>query len=669
MQTIPSLLKRQTGSDSDIILGTRALTERRREAARDAARRALSHAHLGQDNIAFHVSLEEYRVSIRRLCELFPNLSRWQVERDVLPEEFRSPQLSILGLPETRLPFSLYGGWENPVLEGLIPEYIVDDGGKGSLAMMISRMLDRFVESGFPLEEISPFFRPAVARLHECDVGGTGYAHEVIASACELAEQYCSTYIAGKSNHLKRSIHKNIPTTTGVPLSENTPSHPISKKPPRGGGVTRFLRGSAALRLGIDPFSCNLPPRLTLKPASEILAEPPKGKEICVNALLSNMGTVLRIGSETKYTHPGLLGMEFTKAECERAAASASTAYQMVCEPTGKGLAIDDTSGALSSSDAFREACGSSDGASIMRLALERGAIEARAAHLASKYGVPKPLEQAEMDLEAAFAYIEEYQNFPDKPSEALRSVRRMRQLSNMGGNMDKTPYELALLALDERMDKNEVSKTLIPERTSVPPEHQTPIPRPSPIPVDLLAPQEDAEPAWGIDVDDKSALPLAQALLDVVLPEEAPESADGITDDITIDVAEPEDGPAEQEDAPEPETKPRGAPLPDFDFPFSNAVYDSDLEKILPLKTGPDGSPDERATLVRRVARALVTYKLHGFDDANIDGRCLGAVRLLRAEYSPAAVLEYANAIVDGKGPEAGEAAIYQEAEAGLAA
>ncbi len=660
------------------LIGRQVLVERRRAVAREAALRAIADIPLGPGSREFCDSLEIYRCSMRSLLALFPERRIWELEREILPEEVLAPRLSLFGLPETAVPFSLYGDWENPTLEGMIRAHLVDDGRAGSCSILLARMLDRFTESSLPLENIGGFYRPAAAHLRAFDRARRDYLEEVLAVACALADQFFSTYPSGKSNHLKSSIHKSISTKTGVHLSE---IHSSSSRPKKSGPCSspaRYLRGSAVLRLGLDPLAGPLPPEYGWRARLPGFEKPARLKVPDVGFLISVsiMRPVLRSGSETRYSHPALPGMEFGPAQCGAAAAAAVAAGRKIARmpapsaPVAEGATISDS---LCASEEFRKAFDSEDFEAQMSIALVAGAIRERAAQVAERFSSADPIRQASDDLDTAFSYVEEYLNFPDNPAMALRSVRRMLELSRKVEFQHLSPYELALIALDERLERKETPKTLIPERTSAPPPADAQIPRAPPLPADLIqVAEEGEEPTQEIALAPEEPAPAETAGAGQA-PEET--EVEEPTEEIQIDVEEPEDEAAppwagEPEvagPAVAPEDEPEKAALPKFDFPFPNSVYDTNLEKILPPKTGPDGLPDEKATLVRRVARALVTYRMHDFHDGNIDARCLGSVQSLRKAYSPAAALACAEAIVDGHGSAPQEEGAA-ESEAGAA-
>jgi serine/threonine protein phosphatase PrpC len=90
---------------------------------------------------------------------------------------------------------------------------------------------------------------------------------------------------------------------------------------------------------------------------------------------------------------------------------------------------------------------------------------------------------------------------------------------------------------------------------------------------------------------------------------------------------------------------------LPKFDFPFGNMAIDPGLESYLDSaypKHDPSGKAIPRNSLIRKVSRALFRYTRYGFEDKDIDPRCIHSVTLLRESFSPQLAGTLAQTLVD---------------------
>ncbi|MFH0884719.1 MAG: protein phosphatase 2C domain-containing protein [Candidatus Micrarchaeota archaeon] len=387
----------------------------------------------------------------------------------------------------------------------------------------------------------------------------------------------------------------------------------------------RFIRTSVSGSMGIFPGDLSLNPLLGARlglPGFDTIIRSENVKEIATrDELLEGMSIVIRSGKPEHFSHPSLPGMEFGSEQIDSAVLIAFAAQVKLAGGESEFPLISYVAQAVKSLGAIEEygaACGVKDRKTQMSLALVAYTIELRAKELSEKFSIHDSHEQAAKDVETARSYVEEYRNPPSAPGIVLRGVRRMKELAKEGGYFDISDFELALAVIDQEHMKREPLSTLRPPPGSLSQVPPSAIPQPTPMPSDLAPPEE--LPAKVAPTKPEPAAPAEAA---------APEV------------------PAATAPAPVPQAQVVAEPpseLPVFDFPFPNSIFDKDLEPILPPKT------DKRNVIIRKVARALISYKLYGIDDENIDPRCLGAVRSLKISYSQAAVLDFATSIVDGK-------------------
>ncbi len=615
---------------------------------------------------------ERYREAIMSLAGQSPGKEPWQVERELLPDVIANPLVRFAGLPESRLPFSLLGGWINRRLEAALDDAVPQNGKRSSYLRLISRILDRYVESFFPMERIPDFYRPAVLFLHRVSGRPGAYESMVIEQAGPLADAAILSLLTENANLLKMSSHKNIHIQTGVHLSEQHSSpyrNPASKAGFNHG--KRFIGPSVSGSLGIDVRTQNLHPvlgaRLGLPAFDRILAAKTEKEYPAKDEVLECMQYVMRTGKPPAHSHPDIPGMEFSPAQCGMAADLVIAAQKKLAKDDSclDALPAEALNAALfiSAMRPFREACGKKDGRAQLRIALEALAVELRVKELSVRFGLEDAGEQAQKDIEMARNFVDEYRSPPDNPEMVLRSVKRMRQLADTAECADMSDYEIALMVVDERHRKKEPLSTIRPPSdSSLPPVPEEPrLPRPSALPADLQEPSDDVIPAG--DEALPSGVETPEVEIDVDLDSLGPDSAaQAYGDEAEAGPTEPvavaplaaareaaaETGPAAElaaesaHAAPKPQIA-EAAPLPKFDFPFQNSPLDPGLEPILPPKT------DGRNTLIRRVARALVFYKLSNYAQESIDARCVAAVNRLKANYSSQAALDFATAIVDG--------------------
>ncbi len=635
----------------------------------------------GPDSVEYAAAMLEYRMALERLSSLIPGHELWQIERQALPEDLRDQRVTIPGLPESTIPFSILGCWVNERLEEELKREVPKNGRQSSYVKLVSRILDRYVQSFFPAEKIPEFFRASVEKLQAARGQKDRYPALVIRCARPLAETAVLSLITENTNPFKMSSHKSIRKQTGVHLAEkHSSSHKNRAASTPCGYGKRFLGTSVSGRMGLFPDTSEVRPlhgqRLGIPGFDRIVGEQNMRDIPSAEELQQGMPVVLRSGKEARHSHPGLSGMEFSKEQSEIAAMVAIAAQAQLSgadlpsQLSGDGLKLAAT---VADSDGFADACRSKDRRAQMKIALEALAVEMRALDLIEKFNIDTPYEQALKDVEMARSFVLEYRN-PPGAAMVLRSVRRMLELSKQPECYDLSDFELALMAIDERYAKKEPLETMKPPAPSLVPAAPD-IPRPSQVPSDLAASIED-EAAAEAGAPEGSEVEAAEVTDEAVAAAEE-EPDEGVTEPIVVtpqeaEAAAPEAAPAaaaeeasvqapeETQAAEEPALTPEGpeeteatiesAPaeaaseLSKFSFPFPNQIFDTELEPLLPPKT------DKRNGLIRLVARALVSYRTFGYDEENIDPRCVDAVRALRADYSRQAALDYATAIVDGQ-------------------
>lgn len=614
-------------------------------------------------------AFERYEGILRRVAEGYPDEDLLEVERHSIPPSILNQPVCVPGLPKCTVPVSFLG-WQNPELESALDRLAPQNGVRTGYARLIARILDRYVQSSFPVEGVGEFYRHSVLTLHTI-IGHAGLYED---TAVALAKQLAQTLPLSdtENNPLKTPVHKSIPKETGVHLSEKNPSSQrriIGRA--HGGFGKRHIGPSVAGGMGLLADTRNIHPllgaRLGIPGCDEALRMrairdlPKKGE------LTECLSVVVRTGRPETYAHPALSGMEFSGDTCRTAVLIAFAAQSKLAGDDSAFPALlpgeSRPAKALSQLPEYRMACETKDRARQMSIALEACALEARAMDISVRFGITDSYSQAAKDIETARSYVEEYNSPPENPSMVLRGVRKMQELARTAECQDSPAFELALLAIDERHKKSEPLATIKPPEGAAPPATEFSIPKPAPLPKDLAAGEEIAAPEpEAAAAGDSGGLPLSgleqesadgvgvpaseaadnadmlkAALAYAASPQPAPQDAVALAE--PAHEAPAQAGPAPQEAAPAKQD----AGLPVFDFPFPNSVMDAALEPLLPPKT------DKRNALIRKVSRALVSYINYRYDDVNIDTRCLEAVQSLKASYSQAAIVAFATAIVDG--------------------
>ncbi len=426
-----------------------------------------------------------YLSALERLSHLRPGVPLWRLERMALPPGLRDPEVEVLGLPRTRLPFSPGDLWPAEPTER---ELAIRLSGEGHsvYARQLARMLDRMVLSGQPPSDFGEPYRPYVAKLAS-GAGRSSYSYygDLAAAASALARLLVPAIARRNANLLKMSSHKDICTKTGDALAEpdpdKRPSFIRDKKVPL--RVADIRVGATMLsRLGMESGSDEVIDSISQSwglPMRECSFPPARpGRE----ELLSSLSFHISAGGTT-YSHPDLPGMEFSEEQIGSALRLLSAAGLMEgpeeaeAEPLALGMLtqLRGTSGEPEAKAAIRCAL-------IVVMTMDRaGGIRS------ADQSVEDACLQAAEDVKAATSMVSQFRAEraapnPEPHMVAVR-VRRMLQLSReMPGS---SPFDLAISVIDE-MRRDRVSLHTLAPASSL---NEPPVQIPSSGKVPIIAP------------------------------------------------------------------------------------------------------------------------------------------------------------------------------------
>ncbi len=584
--------------------------------------------------------------ALKRLSTLRPGIPLWQLERMALPRELTEPEVEILGLPRTRLPFSIGDVWPRVQLERELASRIAGNGDS-VFSRQLARMLDRMVLSGLPPEDFGEFYRPAVSRLALS--GGHDsfhYYRDLITNARALAHLVMPVLAARNASIINMSSHKDICTKTGDALAEPKPderrSYIRDKNPPL--KVARVKVGSNLLsRMGLDCESDELLAALSdgwgLPMRESPLAARSPSRDDFVPFLSYNIST----GSTTTLSHPDLPGMEFAEPDVGSALALIAAAGLM--EGSGGQAADPLAVGMLSQMEGVRPEGGEPDPRALLRCALLVVRTMQRAAEIRA---ADQPLQdaclQAAEDVKAATALVAQFRSERASPSAEPHlvdaGIRRMLSLSRE--SPDSPPFSLALTVIDEKRKAGKFLHTMIPASSlneppvQVPPSGSMRIDAPSPGPVqpsqaDLAArpplevvPLPSPETAYSPERDgeraDASGAPPSSAREEhaEIVPLPSPGGDEAVAAQAPAEAEPPEAVPlpapeqaAADFDSERPTLVVPLIPQPILEIiPVQKVSLDSDLEAALPPNTDP------QSAAVRHLSRYLAHCFIYGFGE-----------------------------------------------------
>lgn len=426
--------------------------------------------------------LKSYRDAIRALAEL-RSMEAWKLEREILPDEMKNVRLSILGLPETLVPFSLSNSLANPELEARLREIPERSG----IMMMIARILDCYARVQLPSEHISGFYRAAAAELRLSMAGeewdGEPYIDNVVRLARDLTE---------KHHNLKTNLHKNLCTQTGDNLGQPNPDrNPLS--------IT-------ALRPGKRSTGESIESSLRLRWKVPVVEGIPTGRKYTPPRRADLEGQLLPVAPEGKRTgwvfaHPDLPGMLFNAEQSGEAFSLVINADFFTLRPNSRIQMPEEQSSlirALRDMKEFRVATHMRDRKGQLKSALELLQMELHVAELLDRNlatETPEAFGIAREHFTKAREWMAQFQEEKDKAPDALTAVpvRRMMQIWKASPHL--APFEIALGVAMEMRGDNKTLSTMRPSFTELPPVSEEEArslksPRPPAIPEEWIDPE-----------------------------------------------------------------------------------------------------------------------------------------------------------------------------------
>ncbi|MEW6723235.1 MAG: hypothetical protein AB1324_08275, partial [Candidatus Micrarchaeota archaeon] len=354
-----------------------------------AAGRVLSSAR-ARDPEALRKARDDCREALSRLHRMRPELEMWRLERAALPDGLRDVEVRLFGLPRTPMPFSPADCWVNEQLEARLRASVGKEDNSGMISQL-AKLIDRYVQCGYPHDRIAPFYRRAVELLEETGgTAGPAYLDDLI-SHSRILVQNAGPFMCEDTNPYKLFLHKSISSKTGVMLTQNNPASfrnsfmrlkKPSSRPPKDASVSDefgilFESGRIARSIsgawGLDAFD--------RFPAFSPRRRP---RPVCEEELLGDMTYVVREGA--RRAHPDLPGMDFTEEECRAAAAMVLEAQRMASAPDGVGTVLPAENerplASLRADERFVAALANRRIPELMELALTAVMVEARTVSL-----------------------------------------------------------------------------------------------------------------------------------------------------------------------------------------------------------------------------------------------------------------------------------------------
>ncbi|HSB47608.1 MAG TPA: hypothetical protein VLD37_06350 [Candidatus Bilamarchaeum sp.] len=416
--------------------------------------------------------LEEIRLSyVKLICGIAAGrgVSVWEAERQILPDDIKNLRSSPYGLPETLIPFSPSVSWKNALLE----QALQDLPDKSNVLFTIARILDRYVQTGFPLEAVSEFYRTEAAELQIAarELDEPAYLFRLIALSRELTK---------KHHNLKNDLHKSEYIQTGDALPQANPDVisriKLTKLPLRKDGeTTGQLARSLMQKLRVPAVDGIIPPNYA----------PPSARD-----LQSQLEVVLKPGQDATYSHSGLPGMEFTAGQCSLAYGLTIYGDFFTTLPhTGlkAPLPLAPLLNSLFQDQRFTDATARKDRQAQLGIALE---LVGKAAHVAAITGEDAALSEAdawklaEEDFTVARRMVVEYRDvrFTTPDHMTLTGVKKMLQMAKEHQQMPE--FEIALSVIRQKRANRESLTTLRPpppelvSEASAPPAAEPPVGR-----------------------------------------------------------------------------------------------------------------------------------------------------------------------------------------------
>ncbi|MEW6035015.1 MAG: protein phosphatase 2C domain-containing protein [Candidatus Micrarchaeota archaeon] len=574
-------------------------------------------------------TMRGYRDALRRLADLIPGRELWVVERDFLPEDIRNQRLAFGGLPETLVPFSPSCSWTNAGLEAMLGTSLPTGYEHAHHVRVLARLLDRYVECAFPMQDMNGFYRGPVSELSGMH-GMPGYEAAVVGLARSLVERSLPSLLATNINLLKLSLHKSIWTETGVELGERdsgTPRHSMLRLRPS--LMKRWLQPTIAGRAGVGFDSESIAravaaawgmPAFDNFPLCREEAPEPASK----GDLAAQLQFVLRSGRPLARSHIDLPGFEFSPEKADEAALHAAAAQRLVLDEAGGGGASA-VAVSLGRDAEFIQAAKAPDLRAMMRIALEAVALEERVRVLAPSMQEEDARTQAHEDLRIARDMIAEYRALKESPGVdpglVPRGVRMMQLLSKSQEFMHAPDYEIAMAVVDERRGMRESFTTLQPPPPDIAPQ-EPPMPQAPKLPSGVAEPEvvplPSPETATRLEEREPPA-PQPQAAAEV--PVESPAHPSTIEEALASVAAI------------------------ELTFPYGNPATDAALEAVLPPKT------DARAALIRQAARNLRMYLELGVAPADSAPCFRDSLERLRQAPTHEGIVSEAAVVVDAYG------------------